>query len=320
MTRSEDISRRLKLRQLRVFLVVARTGSMAKAAKHLATSQSVVSKTVAELENILGVRLVDRTAQGIEPTLYGRTLLKRSIAFFDDLRASVGEIEFLADPTVGELRIGTTEPQAGIVVRTIERLSRRYSRVNFKVVLGSGQMLIDRELRERQIDLVIAPSPPRSDDDLETTFLYCNHLRVVASMKSPWARRRKINLQELVNERWCTPPVDSAGASQFVSALRACGLPLPRIVVACAANHLCHGILADGCFLGISSDGYLHFDLQPLPLKVLPVDLPAQPVEISIVLLKNRTITPVAQLFIDCACEVVKPLTQKTVKPGTNSK
>src|SRR5258708_5549939 len=128
MTRSEHVSHRLKLQQLNVLVVVARTGSMAKAAKHLATSQSVVSKAVAELEHMLGVRLFDRSPQGVEPTLYGRTLLKRSVAIFDDLRTSVGEIEFLADPGVGELRIGTTEPQAALVAAVIERLSRQYPR------------------------------------------------------------------------------------------------------------------------------------------------------------------------------------------------
>src|ERR1700733_8700492 len=69
MTRSEQVSQRLKLRQLRFFLAVARTGSMVKAAGHLRTSQSAVSQTIAELEKILGVRLLDRTVQGVELTL-----------------------------------------------------------------------------------------------------------------------------------------------------------------------------------------------------------------------------------------------------------
>jgi DNA-binding transcriptional LysR family regulator len=61
MRRSQHTSRRLKLRQLEVLLAVAQWGGMAKAAKHLATSQPVVSKTIADLENALGVRLFDRS-------------------------------------------------------------------------------------------------------------------------------------------------------------------------------------------------------------------------------------------------------------------
>jgi DNA-binding transcriptional LysR family regulator len=310
MKRSEQVSQRLKLQQLRCFIAVAQTGSMAKAARHLATSQSVVSKTIGELENLLGVRLLDRTVHGVEPTLYGDTLLKRSIAIFDDLRTSVGEIEFLADPAVGELRIGTSEPQAGIVVGTIERLSRRYSGVDFKVVVG-GPSLIDRDLRERQIDLLVSPLPKPTPEDLRATFLYRNRLRVVASAKSPWARRRKIKLSDLIEERWCAPPLDFPGGAQFLDAFRACGLPKPRVIVSCAHNHVCHGMLADGRFLGISSDGYLHFNAQRLPLEVLPVDFPAPLFDISIITLKQRTITPLAQVFIDCACQITQPLRQQ---------
>jgi DNA-binding transcriptional LysR family regulator len=101
MNRAEQISRRLKLRHLNVLLAVVQSGSMAKAAAHLAISQPVVSKAIADLERTIGVRLLDRTPRGIEPTLYGCALLKRSVAIFDDLRDSVREIEYLSDPTAG---------------------------------------------------------------------------------------------------------------------------------------------------------------------------------------------------------------------------
>jgi molybdenum-dependent DNA-binding transcriptional regulator ModE len=71
--RSELISQRLKLRQLRIFLAVGQTGSMARAAKQLVTSQSVISKTIGELEDLLGLRLVDRRTHGVELTAYGKS-------------------------------------------------------------------------------------------------------------------------------------------------------------------------------------------------------------------------------------------------------
>jgi molybdate transport repressor ModE-like protein len=85
MKRSERVSQRHKLQQLRVLMAVERSGSMAKAAKHLSSSQSVVSKTIAELEDTMGVRLVDRASHGVELTLYGRTLVKGGNAILDDL-------------------------------------------------------------------------------------------------------------------------------------------------------------------------------------------------------------------------------------------
>src|SRR5712675_2123067 len=123
MDRIEQISRRLKLRQLRLLAAVFQCGSMAKAAERLAITQPVVSKAIADLENTLGVRLLDRGPRGVEPTLYGSALIKRSAAVLNDLRASVEELDFLSDPTAGELRIGSSESvAAGMLCPIIDRL------------------------------------------------------------------------------------------------------------------------------------------------------------------------------------------------------
>ena len=79
MQRSDHQVRRLKLRDLRILQAVAEHGSMAKAAEHLAISHPVISKAIAELEHTLGVQLFDRNARGVEPTIYGRELLKCGI-------------------------------------------------------------------------------------------------------------------------------------------------------------------------------------------------------------------------------------------------
>src|SRR5262245_31918239 len=106
---SDQIGRRLKLRDLHVLSAVVQWGSMAQAARHLAVSQPVVSAAISDLEHTIGVRLLDRSRKGIEPTIYGRALLKHGIIAFDALKEGVKEIEFLADPTCGELRIGCPE-------------------------------------------------------------------------------------------------------------------------------------------------------------------------------------------------------------------
>jgi DNA-binding transcriptional LysR family regulator len=107
-------------------MTVVEESSMAKAAERLAISRPVISRTIADLEHMLGVTLLDRTARGIEPTLFGKALLRRGTAVFDELRQSVEEVAFLTDPQAGELRIACTEVwAAGLVPAAIERLSRR---------------------------------------------------------------------------------------------------------------------------------------------------------------------------------------------------
>src|SRR5262245_36649195 len=106
----DRIGRRIKLRDLHVLHAVVQSGSMTKAAGALAISVPVVSKAIAELERTIGVPLLDRSPQGVEPTAYGRALLRRGLAAFDELRQGVKDIEFLSDPTIGEVRIASTAP------------------------------------------------------------------------------------------------------------------------------------------------------------------------------------------------------------------
>jgi DNA-binding transcriptional LysR family regulator len=307
--RSELISHRLKLQQMKVFLAVAKCGSMAKAAKQLSMSQSVMSKSIGDLEETLGIRLFDRNTQGIEPTRYGEAFLKRCTAIFGDLRASVNEIESLADPGSGELRIGSTEPQGGLVASVIERLYRKYPRINFRIDIADMATLIDRDLADRHIDLAIGLLPtPSLNEALEGTVLFYDRLCVVASTQSRWARRRKVSLAELSSEPWCTSPVESPLVSRLISAFHADGLEAPRISVATTSSQLNNSLLATGRFVWACGESFIYFNAKRLSLKMVPIQLPADPFTIAIVTLKGRTISPVARLFIECACEVVKPL------------
>ena len=224
MMQTDIIGQRIKLQHLKIVMAVAEWGSMAKAAKHLAISQPVVSKVIADLEEMLGVRVFDRNPQGVEPTLYGRALLRRSVAIFDDLKTSVEEIRFLADPTAGELRIGSTEPLlAGLGAVAIDRLCRRYPGIVFRVVEADSATLLNRDLPERRVELAIVPLlRPSLDEGLEATVLFQDRLRVVAGAKSPLARRRSITLAELVDEPWCVAP--SSIGSLIAEAFLASGL------------------------------------------------------------------------------------------------
>src|SRR5262245_51349373 len=189
--------RRLKLRELDILMAVVKMGGMRKAADHLHMSQPAVSKAIADLEHTLGVTLLDRGPQGVEPTQYGRALLKRGVAVFDELKQGVQDIEFLANPQAGELRIGSSSAQSeGIVLAIIDRLSRRYPRVAFHVVPG-GTLVQYNELRERRVELaVVRLFGAATADDVNEEILFEEPLVVVAGAENPWARRRKIKLAD----------------------------------------------------------------------------------------------------------------------------
>src|SRR6267154_4162516 len=122
----EYVGRRLRFRDLRVFFAVVDSGSMAKAAMQLGLTQPAVSDIVAGLEQMFGVRLFDRNPRGVEPTIYGRALLKRGRAAFDELRQGIKDIDFLSDPNAGELKIGCpASVLGGTLSLAVEHFSKR---------------------------------------------------------------------------------------------------------------------------------------------------------------------------------------------------
>ena len=206
MQHDERLARRLKLRDLHTLQAVVRHGSMAKAASSLAITQSAISKTVAEMEHVLGVPLLDRTTRGVEVTAYGEILLRRGLVVFDEIRQGIREIGFLADPTTGQVRIGSTEPMLVIVAAAIDLLSRRHPRIAFEVSASDTTTLL-RLMREREVDLIVSRMADTVvDDDLEADILFHDPLVVVAGKGNTWAGRRNVALGDLLGERWILPP------------------------------------------------------------------------------------------------------------------
>jgi DNA-binding transcriptional LysR family regulator len=317
MDRDRHVRRKLKLRHLEILLSVAEAGSMAKAATRLAISQPAISRAIADAEDTLGVPLFDRSPQGAEPTQYGRALLKRGIAAFDEIAQGIKDIDFLADPTSGELRIGSTSGLSeGGVLAVINPLSRKYPRIVFHVVPCGAPAVYD-ELRERRVELAYADIPhPTPEEDLDTEVLFEDPLAVVAGMENPWARRRKIELAELVNEPWTWPEPGTLLDKLVVEAFRASGLEPPRARVYADAINLRTRLASTGPFLAVVPASMMRLPAQHTSIKMLSVELPTTHRKIGIITLKNRTLSPLAQLFIDCAREIAKPFAKGQAPSG----
>jgi DNA-binding transcriptional LysR family regulator len=304
------IARRLKLRDLDTFLAVVRSGSMAKAAAQRAVSQPTVSNAIADIERTLGVRLFDRLAQGVGLTPYGQVLVKWALAVFDDVRQGVQEIEFLSDPTAGELRIGTTDPMmAGILPVILSQLSGRYPRIVFQVMLTPAGTQQARDLRERHFDLFLGRvMGVLNQDDLAVEHLFDDPVFVAASARNPIVRRRKLTLAEAATEPWALPGPDTTIGGYIDEIFRACGLDAPPAKIISNSIQMQRDLLAKGRFLTLFPRSLLKFGARPMPIKALPIELPARLAPVGIVTLKNRTISPVAQLFIECTRRVAKRL------------
>ena len=309
---THHIARHMKLHDLHILMAVVQAGSMNKAAAVLNMTQPAVSRSIAELERTVGVSLLDRNARGVEPTAYGRALLNGGTVVFDDLRQALRNIEFLADPTAGEVRIGCSSILAtSFVSAVIERLLQRYPKIAFHLVIGRIEVL-HRELSERNVDVVIAQRlGPIADERLDFEFVFDASFVVAAGAQNPWIRRRRIGLAELVNESWTLPPRTSVLGSTAMEAFRASGLDYPRTTVFVVPTEVRINLLMRGNYLTILADFALRFPARRSEIKVLPVELPLDRVQVGIVTLKNRTLSPVVRLFIDAAHEVAKPLAKR---------
>jgi DNA-binding transcriptional LysR family regulator len=291
--------RRLKLRDLDILLTVIETGSMGKAAGRLRISQPAISKAIVGLEDALGVKLLDRGRRGVVPTPYGLALAKRGVAIFNDLRQGVQDIDFLSDPTKGEIRIGATEPVAvAFVSPSIDRLSRRYPQTYFHVVTGDGGTLY-KNLLDKSIEVAICRMMGPLPKELAAEVVFYDSLVVLSSAKNPLTRRRKLTLSELMDEPWALPPSDSFFSSLIDDVFRANGHQPPRSTVATLSEYMRNDLLATGRFLTVLPGFMLKIRGRHSQLKALPVTLPNARMPIGIITLKNRTLTPLAQVFIE---------------------
>jgi DNA-binding transcriptional LysR family regulator len=306
----QQIGRRLRLRDLFVFFTVVEYGSMAKAAAKLGVSTPSISEVVASLEHALGVRLLDRPPKGNITTPYAEALLVRGRAAFDELRQGIRDIEFIADPGAGELRIGCPESiAAGFLVSVLETFSRDHPRVRVHVLPVYTPTVEFPELHDRKIDLAFArlaknPVQGRLSEELNAEVLFNDAYSVVVGKKSKWARR-KVGLADLVDAPWIMTPLDALGDSFIAGAFARRGLKTPNLIITTFSIHLRNNLVGNGEFITALPRSVLQIYGRLHALKELPIDLSVQP-PLAIVTLRNRTLTPRVRSFIQCAREVAQ--------------
>ena len=236
-------------------------------------------------------------------------MLNRGLAVFDELRGSVKDIRFLRDPMAGELRIGSNQAIAGgFLAAVLDKLSAQRPRLTFQIKLGDAATLYHHDLRERHVDLLFGRVIELEEDDANAEILFNDRLYVVAGVNSPWVRRRKLTLKNLVNEPWTMPPSDSYAGSLIADAFHASHVPMPQIAVAGAGIQMQSALLGTGRFLSVLPGSFLRFNGKRLGLKALPIALRIPPRPVGVITLKNRTLSPLAAIFIECAREVAREL------------
>jgi DNA-binding transcriptional LysR family regulator len=154
-------------------------------------------------------------------------------------------------------------------------------------------------------------SGPASDDDFDVEVLFEDQLFVVSNARSKWARRRKIDLDELVGELWILGTSGNAVRSIVADAFRKRGLALSREKVTSNSAHVRLHLLATGHYLSVFAGCVVRHNKKRWTLATLPVDLGNRKLPVAIVTVKSRVLSPTAQLFIEFARAAAKRLAGK---------
>jgi DNA-binding transcriptional LysR family regulator len=307
MAWDDKIGRRLKFKDLQMLMAVVEAGGIGKAASRLNYSQPAISKGIAGLEHAFGKRLLERGRKGIELTPYGDALVKCGSAVLDELQKGLASIEFLADPTAGKVRVGCIEAVfAGLVSSVIDRLARKHPRIEFHVEVNSPSATYE-DLRARKLEFAIVQArAPIDDEHLHIETLYDDPLVIVAGARHPAASKRRISIADLADEHWVLPPGDSFAGSILAKAFHAEGLKPPKVTATTHSAYCRAFLAANGHFLTLAPAVMLHVQMKRMSLKVLPIKLSGHTRPIAVVTLKNRALSPVAQLFIAQARALAK--------------
>jgi DNA-binding transcriptional LysR family regulator len=302
---------RIRLRDLQILIRVVQLGSMAKAASHLSISQPSVSQAIADLEHAVGARLLDRSPHGVVPTIYGDIFLKRGLEAFDALRQGLRDVERIAIPGAGDIWIGSADTWLiGFIPAVIQRLAQHHPNVAVHALEANASDFEFHKLRERRLDLMIGRiGRSYVDDDLNVDVLYEEPIHVVVGARNPLANRREITLPDLMNERWMMSEPGNIVASLVSEAFRSNGLEFPQPTVFTTSMCVYLHLLASTNSMTVLPRSVLRYNAERWSLKILPIDLGIKS-PVGIFTLKNRTLSPVVQLFIEEARSEARVLTE----------
>ncbi|MET0365007.1 MAG: LysR family transcriptional regulator [Sphingobium sp.] len=198
----------IELMQLRRFLMVVEAGSFMEAAQRMNLTQQALSTSIARMEEIAGVRFLDRKRGGkLSLTSFGRLLLARARTQIALSERMMGEIELLRDARGGSITVGIGETMTGRHVATaIRRYHRQQPDVQIRLIEGYTEMMIDK-LMAGEVDFVAGgPShDPAHGADLDYRHLFEIRDMLVVRQGHPLAGARSLTLRDLSDFTWMMP-------------------------------------------------------------------------------------------------------------------
>jgi len=286
----------LKTRHLVLLVNLHEHRSVVRAAEASNMTQPAASKLLNEMEGLLGVKLFERHARGVEPTWYGQVLVRRARSALAEIGRARDEIASLRAGRMGQASIGTVvNPGTNLVPQAIAAVKREFPDIQISVEMDYSRPLVAK-LLAGQLDIVIGRIlGPEGAEDLEFQPLADEPHSVIVRTGHPLARRRRIPHAELLDYGWIVPPAASVLRARLDAAFLELGLQPPRNLIETAALPVITNLLRDSDLVTALPVESVAPYLQARQLVVLPIELGVRMESFGIIRRRGILLSPGAE-------------------------
>jgi DNA-binding transcriptional LysR family regulator len=192
---------------------------------------------------------------------------------------------------------------AGFLPAVIERFAADFPKAALHVLPENIATQQYDNLRERNVELILGRLPvTMNEPGLIVEQLFDEPNVVAAGAESPWAKKRSLSLADLMEEPWVLAQAGGLARSLQDEVFRNSGFEPPPARVLTVSLHLYMRLIETGRWLGLVPASTMRFG--GVQLKVLPVKLVTPPAPVGFITVKDRTLTPLAERFIECTRRV----------------
>jgi DNA-binding transcriptional LysR family regulator len=223
------------LRQFLAFTKVARLGSFARAAEALGTSQPALSQSIAQMEELLGLKLFQRTTRAVRMTAEGEFLLPRAERIMAGVEEAMQALQEHAQQRRSRISIGTLPSFATGILPTALRLYReRYPASQLAVMDGTSDVLY-AGIEAGQLDVAIGSRLP-GHPDVSFRPVLRERFALVLRREHPLARQETVTWREALGQDFIAFPPGSGGRAAMQDALERAGLALHPVMTLAQSN------------------------------------------------------------------------------------
>ena len=317
----------LKPRHLHLLVALDDFRNIGKAAGHANVTQPAISKALAELERGLGVRLFERSARGVNPTVYGECLIRHARSMLDELAQTRDELRGLVAGTTGKVCIGALSSTVNTLLPQSLVLLKERSPGTSVLVRENIQEVLLPDLWNGKLDLLIGRLPAtHAARGLEEKILYTQPVSIISGPHHELSRRKTLLWSDLQEFPWVLPPVGTLLRDPVEMAFEEHGIPLPaNALETISANVVARYVQLSKAIAVMASDVAKYYERLGV-VAVLPIDFARKVPPIGVVWNQERPLSPSARLMMQCLeeaaadIETVRDAVRETVKPDAGKK